>query len=172
MVGCMPKITIDDMKQMTPKRPPELGMLDAFIGRWTSEGEAKFTGLDETIKMTGTSEAKWDGNGWIFVNRFSSSMADLGDMLGIETWTYDVRAKKFRTTWADDHGGSGVGTAWHDARTNTWHVKSKVYSPWGDNIGVGTAHFVDKDTVEWNWKEYAMGGLMLTMEMNGTNHRR
>ena len=56
--GCMPKMTMEDMKQMMPKRPVELDLLNPFVGTWESTGEMKFTGLDEVIQATGTMESK------------------------------------------------------------------------------------------------------------------
>ena len=32
MIGCMPEMTIEQMREMTPERPAELDRLDAWVG--------------------------------------------------------------------------------------------------------------------------------------------
>jgi len=54
VTGCMPKMTIEQMKQQMPQRPAELDRLDAFVGKWQGEGEAKFAFLDTPLRITGT----------------------------------------------------------------------------------------------------------------------
>jgi len=96
--GCMPKMTIEQMKEMMPKRPAELDQLNAFVGRWETEGQMTMAMLEEPVKTSGTNETKWDGDGWFIVNRGTCHMGDLDPMIGVETIAYDARAKKFRTS--------------------------------------------------------------------------
>ena len=35
--GCMPKMSVQDIKNMQPTRPPELDRLDALLGDWVTE---------------------------------------------------------------------------------------------------------------------------------------
>ncbi len=170
--GCMPKMTIEEMKAMMPQRPAELDQLNAFAGRWEFEGEAKMAGLDEVLKTTGTNEAKWDGDGWFLVSRGTFRMGELGEMTGVEHWTYDTHDKKFRSTWIDTMGSIGAGKSWHDAKTDTWHMRATSHGPFGKSTGKGQVKFIDANTMEWTWTEYSMGGLMKTMEMSGTSRRR
>ena len=62
LTGCMPKMTIEEMRAMTPQRPAELATLNAFVGTWDMEGEAKMAMLDEPIKSSGTSVMNWEGD--------------------------------------------------------------------------------------------------------------
>ena len=41
-LGCMPKMTIAEMKAQMPKRPAELDRLNRFVGKWTGEGTPGF----------------------------------------------------------------------------------------------------------------------------------
>ena len=172
LTGCMPKMTMEDLKQARPERPPELDALNAFVGTWDYTGEMKMAGLDEVLESSGTSEIKWEGDGWYLVGMSSGHMAELGDGKGVEVWTYDAKAKKYRTTWADNMGGTGYGIAKHDKKTNTWIMKAKSYSPFGNSTGKGKIEVVDDNTMEWTWKEYALGGLIKTFEMRATSKRR
>jgi len=102
--GCMPHMTVDEMKAQMPKRPAELDRLNAFVGKWKGEGEARFAMLDEPLKVTGTSEAKWEGDKWYLVGRGVMRMADFPETQGMETWCYDLHAKKYRSTFVDSMG--------------------------------------------------------------------
>lgn len=172
LAGCMPKMTIEEMKAGIPQRPAELDRLNAFAGNWQGEGEAKFSFLDEVIKTSATSEANWEGDGWYMVSRGMFNMGELGDMTGLETWTYDTHSKKFRSTWVDSFGSVGIGSAKYDEKTDTWYMRATSHGPWGKATSKGTVKFIDENTMEWTWTEYAMGGLMKTMEMKGTSRRQ
>lgn len=136
------------------------------------EGEAKMAGLDEPLKSSGTGEATWDGDGWFLVNRGDFTMDEFGEMHGLETWTYDTHKKVYRSTWVDSMGSVGTGISTYDEETNTWHMKATAHGPFGKSKMKGQVKFVDADTAEYTWAEYAMGGLMKTMEMTGTSRRQ
>ncbi len=172
LTGCMPHMTIEEMKSMMPQRPAELDKLNAFAGRWEFTGEAKMAGLDQVLKSSGTNEAKWEGDGWYLVSRGVFKLEDLGEMQGVETWTYDAHSKKFRSTWVDSMGSVGAGTARHDDKTNTWYMRATSHGPFGKTWIKGQVRSVDDNTMEWDWAEYAMWGFFKTMEMSGTSRRR
>ncbi len=170
--GCMSKMTIEDIKAMMPQRPPELDKLNPFVGRWESTGEARMAGLDRNLKYAGKNEVSWEGDRWYLVNREAGSIEKLGDIRGLGTWTYDVRSKKFRTTWINNMGTLETGIAWHDKNTDTWQMRTTSYGPYGRGSAKGTVRFTDPNTMEWTWAEYMMGGLIKTVEMTGTSTRR
>jgi len=134
--GCMPKMTIEDMKAMRPKRPAELDRLNVFVGKWKAAGECTMAGVDEKMSFSGTGEAKWEGDGWILMNRGTMSMGELGEMQGYEMWSYDVKSGKYRIAWADTMGGFGVGTAKYNEKDNSFHSKVTNYTPFGKTSGV------------------------------------
>jgi hypothetical protein len=170
--GCAPKMTIEEMKAHMPQRPAELDKLNAFVGQWTFEGECKIAGLDETLKSSGENEAVWGPDKWFVVSNGNFSMGELGTMKGLETWSYDAGAKKYRASWVDTMGGTGMSTSWHDEKTNTWHMRGSGQGAMGNTTWKGTVRFTDPNTMEWEMTEYAMGGLMKTMEWSGTSHRK
>ena len=51
-------------------------------------------------------------------------------------------------------------------------MRATSYGPFGKTTAKGTVTFTDPDSMEWNWTEYAMGGLMKTMHFTGTSKRR
>ena len=168
--GCMPKMTVDQLRQMRPARPPQLDRLDAFVGKWSFEGQAKMAMLDTPIEVTGSNEAQWDGDRWYVVSRGLFHMGELGDMQGIETWTYDAHAKTYRSTWVDNMGSVGSGKMHYDADEKEWEVLASSHGPHGKTWMKGELRFIDDDTLEWSMTEYS--GLTKTMEMTGTSRRQ
>jgi hypothetical protein len=168
----MPKMTIEDMKAMMPKRPAELDHLNMFAGDWTFEGKAEFAGLDEPLEMTGTNSAHWDGNNWYLVSTGIFKMADFDDMHGIETWTYDTNSKCYRSSWFDSMGTAGYGRSWYNEDDKTWTMKATSYGPHGKSYMKGKVTFTDENTAEWSMTERAMGGLIKVAEMSGTSKRK
>lgn len=172
LTGCMPTMTIEQMKAMMPERPAELDKLNTFVGSWTATGEAKMMGVEEPMKVTGTSEAKWGGNNWYVVGHNKFNMEGFDEMEGIETWTYDSHSRKYRSTWTDSMGATGTGVSWVDDKTNTWHMRATSHGPFGKTKMKGWAKVVDDNTMEWGMSEYAFFGLFKTMEMKGTSKRK
>lgn len=150
----------------------ELDRLDAFAGRWESTGELRMANADEVIRTTGTNEARWEGDGWYLVSRGTFGMGDMDKMQAMETWTYDSHDKVYRSTWVDNMGSTGMGTSRYDEKTGTWRMRAHGHGPFGGTCYTGTVTFPEPNTMEWTWKEYALWGLIKTMEMNGTSHRQ
>ena len=171
LTGCMPKFTIEEMKADMPKRPPELDRLNAFVGKWEYDGVAKSPMFKdvESLKTTGKGHYKWEGNNWYLVGRGLMQMEHFDEMQALETWTYDTKAKCYRSTWVDTMGMLGIGESRYDEKTDTWHSTAISYGPWGKSNMKGTMHFLDADYMEWEWTEYM--GLSKTMEMSGTGKR-
>ena len=67
---------------------------------------------------------------------------------------------------------TGTGTSTHNEKTNTWTMRATSHGPFGRTVMKGCMKVIDDDTMEWCWSEYALGGLMKTMEMCGTSKRK
>jgi hypothetical protein len=171
LTGCMPSMTIEEMKTMMPKRPAELDKLNAFAGEWVGTGEAKMMGIDEPIKTRATTEGHWEGNNWYLVVRGKYQMEGFDGMEAIETWSYDQHSKKYRNTWTDSMGSMGTGVSWIDKK-GVWQMRAKSHGAWGPTTMKGTLSMLDDNTMEWEWNEYAFFGLIKTMEMKGTSKRK
>jgi len=169
LTGCMPKMTIEEMKAQMPSRPVELDRLNDFVGKWQSEGVAKFAMLDQPLKMSGTWEAEWQGDKWYLVSRGMMKMEHFDEVPMLETWAYDIHAKKYRSMWVDGMGMMGTSESRYDDNTRTWHMTARSHSPWGDSRMKGTARFIDENTMDWSMTECQ--GLMKTMEASGTAKR-
>ena len=169
--GCMPKMTLEEMKSMMPQRPAELDKLNDFVGRWDFTGEANMAFLDEPVSTTGTGESHLDDSGWFLVGNSVFKMQGFDDLRAHDTWTYDTHSKKYRSTWVDSMGSTGTGTSTHNEKTNTWTMRATSHGPYGKTVMKGCIKVIDDDTMEWCWSEYALGGLLKTMEICGTSKR-
>lgn len=174
MTGCMQKMSVEEFSQMMPPRSPEMDRLEAFVGTWKGDGTMTSPMVEGPMTTTGEGTARWAGDDKsVLVNIGSYTMAGSDHaMTGVETWTYDPEKEVYRFTWTDSFGSTGTGTGRYCEDTGTWTMKGKSKGPMGSTTSKGTARFVNKDTMEWSFTEYAMGGLMKTMEMKGTSKRQ
>jgi len=164
-------MTLEDLRGMRPERPAALDELDRFVGSWAWEGTMKMTGLDEPLKVSGKSEVKWAGDKWFLQIQESASIQELGNSEGTRIWSYDAKAKKFRSSWVDSMGTTMQGTTWPDEKSGTWQFRTTGYGSFGPSTARGTVRFPDPDTMEWDWQEFVICGLVKTVEITGTSKR-
>lgn len=170
--GCVSRMTAADLAGLTPDRVPELGKLGAFAGRWEFDAQVRMAGVDEPLHMKATSEASWEADGWCLVRRERVIMEGAGESSGVATWTYDVGSGTYRGVWISSGGSIGYETGWHDETRHTWHFRGTIHGPAGKTTAKGTMTFLDENTVDWTWTEYAWGGLVKKTEIVGTGRRR
>lgn len=170
-VGCVPRLTIDDMKAMKIERPAEIDRLRLFAGKWTSTGTARLAGLEDELVISGTSHGKWHTDRWYLVNEDVFTLGELGDMKALTVWRWDERSRRYRSTWFYNDGSTGTGFARYDEKTKTWHLKTRGRGPWGRLKGKGTITYIDDNTVEWTWREWDGSGLVEIMSFQGVSKR-
>jgi hypothetical protein len=115
---------------------------------------------------------KWGPEGWYLVGTGMYNMEEFDPMHGHEVWTYDVKSKKFRSSWTDTMGSMGYGTSKYDPETRTWKMKAKSHGAMGKSTMSGTITIIDDNTMEWEMKEKVMGGLVTVMEWKGVSRRK
>jgi hypothetical protein len=165
-------MTIAEMGAMIPPKPPELEMLNPWVGTWDMTGVANMSMVEEPVKMTGRTVAVWEGDGSYLALKSTMQMEGFDQKMHMfETVTYNSHSKRFRSTFTDSMGGTGAGQMRYNKKTNTWNMKASAFSPFGKTAMRGSAKFTDNDTIEWSMTEYAMGGLIKTTEMTGTSKR-
>ncbi len=169
LTGCMPHMTMEDLKAMKPKRPAELDRLEQFVGKWQYTGECRMSGLDEPIKSGGTGQYEWAGDRGYLIGHGTMDIEPFGPTQMHEMWTYDSHDKKYRSTYVDGMGMIGMGESTYREKDQTWHMTATSYGPWGKSTMKGTMRFADPDTMEWTMQEHQ--GLMKIMEMKGTGKR-
>lgn len=168
--GCVPRMTIEQVRERMPRRPEALDRLDRLVGRWDYEGQARIAGLEQPLEVAGEGEARWGGDGWYVVSTGVHTIRELGDFYSQETWSYDPRADVYRLTWADSMGATGIGAGTFDPASDTWTFDCESYGPAGRTRVESTIRWADDDTLEMTWVETL--GLIRTMEMAGTARRK
>jgi|GEM_PF-3910431 len=169
LTGCMPKMTVEEMKAQMPERAAELDQLESFIGKWEFTGKASMSMLEESLETTGVSEYEWGGGQGFMIGRGAFTMHPFDEGYGVETWTYDSKAEIFRSTWTDSMGQVGVGVGEYDEEEGVWKMKAAGNGPWGKSTMKGWLKFIDDDTMEYEWAEYQWW--QKTMEMSGMGKR-
>lgn len=173
LMGCQqPQAEMAEMMK-TPPRPVELDHLEMLVGTWEGTAEMKVMGSDEVMTGEGVETISWDADKWVLVSHFEYKMGD-DEMKGLAIWTWDAKAKKYRT-WSFDNGGyQESATAKYDQETRTWHFKGKSGNTvtGKKSVGKGSSQMVDDDTQEWNYTVWDGWKLRKLMEFKGTSHRR
>ena len=171
LVGCQ-QPSMEDM-MTPPTRPAELDRLGMFIGTWEGTSEMTAPGSDEIINCTGRSTARWAADGWVMIEEYEGALAD-DQYEGVALWTWDPKAKKFRTFWTSSFGELAHGTATFDEETKTWHMRGESRNLYkgSKTIGEGTATMVDDNTMEWSFTEYGPMKLKKLAEGKGTSRRK
>lgn len=159
------------MKDRIAARPVELDRLNALSGKWRTEGEVRMLGLGDPIHTTGKSEANWECDRRLLVERSSFDMGTLGPMSGVSVWSFDARSKHYEMHWFDSFGESAKGTAWFNAKKNTWEMRVRGRNAITDIVADGTIRIVNDDTLEWTWKQYDAWHLLQFADMKGRSVR-
>lgn len=173
VVGCMSSgMDMDAMVQ--PARPAELNHLDQFVGTWNGEWTMKVAGADEPVTGSGTNEIRWGVGNRYLVETMTMNMGEGKTGNGMGLWTWDPRAKKFRTWWFDDWGMNGKGTATYCPGCRCFCFKGKSYNmEMGmSTVGEGCMQFVDDNTMEWCWRERIPWTPFEIMQMCGKSTRQ
>ena len=159
------------MKDRMPPRPAELDRLSALAGKWRTEGEVRMLGLADPIHTSGTSEANWECDRRLLVERSTFDMGALGPMNGVSVWSYDARARRYEMHWFDSFGESAKGSARFDAKKNTWVMRVQGRNAFTDIAADGTIRVINDDTLEWTWKQYDAWHIIQFADMKGRSVR-
>ena len=106
-----------------PKPGPEQKRMEYFAGKWTGTGEMKASPFGPAGKMTSTETCTWFAGGFSLVCNSTGTMAGLGEMKGMGTWSYDRENKVYVY-----HAVNSMGEVEHATGT----VNGKVWT-WTDS---------------------------------------
>ncbi|MCO6436751.1 MAG: DUF1579 family protein [Phycisphaerae bacterium] len=151
LTGCMPKVTMEELKQMRPQRPVELDHLGAFVGTWESEATMTFAGMDEPITGKGHETMEWACDGWCLLGKGEYEMGDIGKMHTVSIWSYDAKADKYRMYMANDYGETESGMATYDPAEKEWDMWSKARTPHGHMANSGEITMVADGKMQWEF---------------------
>lgn len=179
--GCaQPQWSMEPPKK--PGAPPEMAKLARFLGTWTGTAEmvspspeemkaAMPEGAEEMPESyAGQGTAEWTLGGMFLKSKSWHEMGEGQRANYVEYWTWDAKAKKYRTYYFSDWGESGQGWAWFEPDGETMHFKGTVVDAEGaTKRGKGKLIFTSDTSYDWCWKE---SGPMGKMEFKGTGKRQ
>jgi hypothetical protein len=129
-----------------PPKPPELKILERFVGTWDVESVSKpAVWTPKEVREKGVEVRKLVLDGWFVEGKGSSEDGKTDAVLWM--MTYDVARKEYRV-WIFVTGG--FSAEW----SGQWDEATKTFSMTGD-AGNGvtyrtTTHFIDKDHYEFH----------------------
>jgi hypothetical protein len=167
----MPKLSVDQIAQYQPEKPPELARLDMFLGEWETIGTIELAMLDEPIATRGRNRAHWALDGYVLADQADLEMGPFGRIRGTTLWTYDPAIGKYRMWWFDTLGETSSVVATFDDRSQTWRMKAAGQKYGRRTSGRGTIRRIDNNTLEWTWDEASGSGLIRFAKMRGISRR-
>ncbi len=169
--GCIPKMSVEQIREFQPERPAELDRLNMFLGEWETTGTIELAMLDEPIATSGSNRAVWTLDGRVLEDHADLDMGPFGRVKGKTMWAWDPAMGKYRMWWFDTLGETSEVVATFNERTDTWRMKAKGQKYGQHTSGRGTIRRVDDDTLEWTWNEASASGLVRFAKMRGTSRR-
>lgn len=171
--GCMPRdLDPSTLRSMIPPPAPQLRELNRLEGDWKTSGSIRFLAAREAIETTGENTAAWACDGRYLVDRSTYTLGPIGTMSGVSIWTWDDREKRYRIWWFDGLGESAQGTARFDAGSRTWQIRTRGSNGRCSVRSHGTIRHVNKDHLEWTWRQWDGWGIFRISEMRGTSVRQ
>ena len=157
-----------------PPRFDGLTQLGMFIGHWEGTCETTMPKLDRPMHATSINDIEWDLDGRILVQHGQHLMTgnEMPPILSLGVWVYDEQARVYQTHWFTSAGSLAVGTMTYDPGSRTWHMTGRSEGPGGKTRIENTITFVDDDTMEWIYTEWAGMGLKPIAVTSGTSIRR
>jgi hypothetical protein len=93
--------------QQPPKPDPALKRLDAFVGKWNTQGQIKESPFGPAGKIIGTDTYEWLSGGFFLIHRVNVRMGDQRNE-SIEIIGYDASSKTYPMHSFDSQGNSIV----------------------------------------------------------------
>lgn len=148
--------------QDRPPKPPELKVLERFVGTWDAEMISKPAAwTPKEVKTTGTNKYEW-----VLDGRFLQDTEQNGDgseVFGL--WTFDATAKIYRGWF---FGSEGNVVEWK----GQWDEGLRMEADLGNGVVLtGVNRFPDKDTYEWTLVAKDKDGKVY-LDVKDTHRRR
>src|SRR5712692_5462637 len=134
--------TTKEQPAQVPPKPPQLKVLEKFVGTWDSETVGKpAEWTPKGVKTTGTNKYEW-----VLGGRFMQNTEQIGDAAVLGWWTYDTSAKAYRGWFFMSDGSIVEWKGQWDNEAGGLRMEADM----GNGIVLtGVNRFPDKDTYEW-----------------------
>jgi uncharacterized protein DUF1579 len=130
---------------VAPPRPPEMKVLDRFLGTWTTEiVNRPVDGTQKEVKSHGISKFEWALDGRFLRCVGKAAPPEKGESL--QLMTFNPGRKEYYMWFFDSFGSvSEAAGKWDDeSKTLTWQGE-----PEENLVSLNRIRFVDKDTIQW-----------------------
>jgi hypothetical protein len=108
-----------------PKPGPEHKRLEAFLGKWNTEGQAQTSPYGPAGKITAVDTFEWLPGGFFMPHRWDTRQGAT-EIKGMEVIGYDSKDKIYTSRFFDNFGNSGLFKATVQGNTWTWTGDSEV----------------------------------------------
>lgn len=88
---------------------PEHRRLDAFVGRWNTEGVVRATADAPELRFTAVDRYEWMEGGWFLLHHVDARMGD-GRLTALEVIGYDPASGTYPMRSWDSQGNAGAHT--------------------------------------------------------------
>jgi hypothetical protein len=132
-----------------PQPGPEHRRLEAFIGRWITEGETVATPDAPATKIAASDVYEWVPGRFTVLHTAYGRIGEM-DVGGVEMITYDPERSSYVSHFFDSQGNVTVGDLIHDDGKWIWQgPRTRCVSTIGDDGSFHAAHEQSDDGVEW-----------------------
>jgi hypothetical protein len=141
--------------QHPPKPDPALKLLDAFVGKWNTEGQIKESPFGPAGKLIGTDTYEWLAGGFFLIHRVDVRMGDQKNE-SIELISYNASSNTYPMHSFDSQGNITVMKA--NVADNTWTFTGEamrftgVFSQDGKSIS-GKWEYLGDDSKWHHWMD-------------------
>ncbi len=87
-----------------PPRDPELKRLEPLLGTWRTEDHTRESPLGPGVPVTSTETFSWLDGGYFLVSSYVTVFGDEPAQRGVNYWTYDSEAERFRIVFFSNNG--------------------------------------------------------------------
>jgi Protein of unknown function (DUF1579) len=88
----------------TPPPDPELQRLTPLLGTWRSEEHTRDSVLGPGVPVVSDESFEWLDGGYFLVSTYDTKFGDEPAQRGMNYWTYDSGAKRFRIIFFSNNG--------------------------------------------------------------------
>lgn len=165
-----------------PAQPEEIKPLEFLIGSWNdyaqllspappSPGDTGAPAQPDQNQPTGFAKTDWAIGGMAIMSNGWYEMGEGNRVNFTEYWMWDPRGCKYRTSYFDDWGNFGSGSAVRCEDGNTFCIEGRGSGLLGFKTAyTGRMRPLDADTIEWMFEE--RGGPMGDIAAQGVHRRQ
>ena len=124
-VGVVLFVSTAALSAQAPKPAPELKRLDAFVGKWTADGQAMASPYGPAGPVASTDTFEWMAGGFFMVHHWDVKQGAT-PIKGMEVIGYDATSKAYISRFFDNAGNTGTFKGTWQGNTLVWSGETEV----------------------------------------------